>query len=181
MRRIREFRGVAQLVEQRPPKPWAEGSNPSTPVAKAFCRMTKGFCFVYLPSGNHMDEVKRYVNIAYIIAAIIMSWFYMNLVAWLMGWIGFGDTRLIGEHVTLSTIGGGILGIITAILLWRHAKSYEGALNVAREMKKVTWPNGDETKHAMKVVIIMALIVAAILFTFDFVAKELTDLILGIK
>ena len=26
-------RGVAQLVEQRPPKPWAEGSNPSTPVA----------------------------------------------------------------------------------------------------------------------------------------------------
>lgn len=41
--RWRIDRGVAQLVEQRPPKPWAEGSNPSTPVEQAFCRMTKGF------------------------------------------------------------------------------------------------------------------------------------------
>ncbi len=128
-----------------------------------------------------MDEVKRYVNIAYIIAAIVMSWFYMKLTAWIMGVLSIGDTHLIGEHVTLSTIGGGILGIITALILWRNARTYEGALNVAREMKKVTWPNGDETKHAMKVVIVMSLIVAMILFTFDFVAKELTDLILGIK
>ena len=38
-------RGVAQLVEQRPPKPWAEGSSPSTPVVKPFVCETEGFFF----------------------------------------------------------------------------------------------------------------------------------------
>ncbi|MBR4986165.1 MAG: preprotein translocase subunit SecE [Proteobacteria bacterium] len=86
-----------------------------------------------------------------------------------------------GEHVTYSTIAGIVLGVIAAIVLWRNAKVYEGALNVAREMKKVTWPTGDETKYAMKVVIATSLIVAMILFAFDMVAKELTELILGIR
>ena len=30
------FRGIAQLVEQRSPKPRAEGSNPSAPAIKVF-------------------------------------------------------------------------------------------------------------------------------------------------
>lgn len=128
-----------------------------------------------------MDEVKRYVNLAYIIAAIVMSWFFMNFAAWVLSVAHVNDTRLMGEHVTYSTIAGLVLGIIAAILLWRSPKIYEGSLNVAREMKKVTWPTGDETKYAMKVVIATALIVAAILFAFDFVAKWLTDLILGIN
>ncbi len=128
-----------------------------------------------------MDEVKRYVNLAYIIAAIVMSWFFMNFAAGVMGVCKVDDARLMGEHVTWSTIVGGILGVVTAIILWKSPKIYEGSLSVAREMKKVTWPTGDETKYAMKVVIATSLIVAAILFTFDFCAKELTDLILGIK
>ena len=31
-----EYRGIAQLVEQRSPKPRAEGSNPSAPAIKVF-------------------------------------------------------------------------------------------------------------------------------------------------
>ena len=127
-----------------------------------------------------MDEVRRYVNLSFIIAAMIMSWFYMKLSALIMAMIPITDRHLMGEHVTYSTIAGIILGVITAIILWRSPKVYEGALNVAREMKKVTWPTGDETKYAMKVVVIMSLIVLVILFCFDFCAKQLTDLILGI-
>ena len=32
----KRFRGIAQLVEQRSPKPRAEGSNPSAPAIKVF-------------------------------------------------------------------------------------------------------------------------------------------------
>jgi len=128
-----------------------------------------------------MDEVKRYVNLSYIIAAMIMSWFWMKLSAWVLSVAHVADVHLLGERVTYSTISGIVLGIITAVILWRSPKIYEGSLNVAREMKKVTWPNGEETKYAMKVVIATSLIVALILFCFDFAAKELTDLILGIK
>ena len=104
----------------------------------------------------------------------------MNFSALVMSWFSITDVRLMGEHVTYSTIAGIILGASSAITLWRIPFIYEGALSVAREMKKVTWPTGDETKYAMKVVIVMSLIVSAILFLFDFAAKQLTDLILGI-
>ena len=33
---LMRFRGIAQLVEQRSPKPRAEGSNPSAPAIKVF-------------------------------------------------------------------------------------------------------------------------------------------------
>ena len=128
-----------------------------------------------------MEDVKRYVNLSFVVAAMIMSWFLMKFSAWLLGTVHVTDVRLMGEHVTYSTIAGIVLGVIAAIVLWRNAKVYEGALNVAREMKKVTWPTGDETKYAMKVVIATSLIVAMILFAFDMVAKELTELILGIR
>ena len=128
-----------------------------------------------------MEDVKRYVNLAFVFAAMVRSWFLMKFSAWLMGTINVTDVRLMGEHVTYSTIAGIVLGVVAAILLWRNAKVYEGALNVAREMKKVTWPTRDETQYAMKVVIATSIIVAGILFAFDVVAKELTELILGIK
>ena len=128
-----------------------------------------------------MDEVRRYVNLAFIFAAMILSWFMMKFSALVMSWIpNVTDNRLMGEHVTYSTVAGIILGVLTTIVLWRSPKIYEGALSVAREMKKVTWPTADETKYAMKVVIATSLIVSAILFLFDFAAKQLTDLILGI-
>jgi len=127
-----------------------------------------------------MGEVKRYVNLAFIIAAMIMSWFFMKFSALIMAMASFTDKRLMGEHVTYSTIAGIVLGVVTAFLLWHSPKVYSGALNVAEEMKEVTWPNGDETVYAMKVVIIMSVLVSAILFFFDLVAKHLTDFILGI-
>lgn len=130
-----------------------------------------------------MDEVRRYVNLAFVLGGIAMSWFLMNIAAWVMSYIPAPglDANLLGEQVTVSTVVGVVLAFITTIVLWKTPKVYQGALSVAREMKKVTWPTWDETKHAMKVVIVTTCIIAMILFCFDFVAKELTDLILGIR
>ena len=132
-----------------------------------------------------MEEVRRYVNIAYIFVAIISAWFFMKITALVFAVANASDApifeELLGTSVTYSTIIGIVLGAAFAIFLARNPKIYEGSLNVAHEMKKVTWPTSDETKYAMKVVIAMSLIVAAILFAFDFVAKELTELILGIN
>ena len=42
---VREYRGIAQLVEQRSPKPRAEGSSPSAPAKmKAHLLMCFLFC-----------------------------------------------------------------------------------------------------------------------------------------
>ena len=127
-----------------------------------------------------MDEVRRYVNLSFIFAAIVMSWFFVKLSAMVMGWLKILDVRLMGEHVSYSTLIGIALAIVTTIVLWRNAKIYENSLNVAHEMRKVTWPTVDETKYAMKVVVATSIIVACILFCFDIVAQKLTSLIMGI-
>ena len=127
-----------------------------------------------------MNEVKRYVNLAFIIGGIILAWFCMKFAGWIISLTPLPDTRLMGEHVTYSTIIGIIMAGLISFLLWRNDRVHEGAIAVASEMKKVTWPTGDETKYAMKVVLAMSLIVSLILFLFDMGAKQLTDLILGI-
>ena len=124
-----------------------------------------------------MNEVKRYVNLAFVIAAMVMFWFFMKFSELVLSLVQVNDLRLMGEHVTISTVIGGVV----AVLMWRSPKIYEGSLNVAREMKKVTWPTKPETVYAMKVVVATSIIVALILFGFDFVAKQVTELILGIR
>ena len=54
------FRGIAQLVEQRSPKPRAEGSNPSAPATKnvrkrcneAVCGHCAILCFSVMNDGK---------------------------------------------------------------------------------------------------------------------------------
>jgi len=130
-----------------------------------------------------MDEVRRYVNLAFIFAGMLMSWLYVNVVKWVMGlsWVRIADVSLMGDLVTYSTLIGIALAVITVVILWRNAKVYENALNVAHEMRKVTWPTFDETKYAMKIVVVTCIIVALILSGFDLVAKQLTGSILGIN
>ncbi|MFA5624985.1 MAG: preprotein translocase subunit SecE [Bradymonadales bacterium] len=128
-----------------------------------------------------MDEVKRWVNLSFVFIAILLSWLLVNFAKAIFATFSILDAQLLGEHVTYSTLVGIVLAVIVTIIMYRNISVYDGSLHVAREMRKVTWPNWDETKYAMKVVIATSIIVALILFGFDIVAKELTALILGIS
>ena len=128
-----------------------------------------------------MDEVKRYVNISFVFVMMVLAWLFVNVIALVFGLLDIPDRPLMGDTVRDSTVCGLVLAIAGAIILWRNAKVYNWALNVAYEMTKVTWPTMDETKYAMKVVIATSVIVALILFGFDFVAKWITGWILGIS
>ena len=54
------FRGIAQLVEQRSPKPRAEGSNPSAPAIKVFT--TQVVCDIILQSSQVNGPVVQLVR-----------------------------------------------------------------------------------------------------------------------
>ena len=47
------------------------------------------------------------------------------------------------------------------------------------ELKKVTWPTSKEVRSATTVVILISIIAAVILFTFDMAWSSLTELIYG--
>ncbi len=128
-----------------------------------------------------MDDLRRWVNLSLIFAGMIVWWLAANIAATVLDLVGFVDFRIIGEYVTLSTAIGGVIGFIAMVALWNYRKLYEGLLNVAREMMKVTWPTADETKYATKTVFVATLITAAILSVFDFFFQWLTGLILGVS
>ena len=55
-------RGIAQLVEQRSPKPRAEGSNPSTPAKDRQCKADGLFVFIYRKiSGKQVGQTANTV------------------------------------------------------------------------------------------------------------------------
>ena len=127
-----------------------------------------------------MDDVKRWVNLAFVFGAMILGWFWSNTTSVILGLFDQRDFHILGEYVTLSVVIGIVLAIITTIVLYKNKTIYKKSIEVADEMKRVTWPTWDETKHAMKVVIITSIIVALILCIFDFCAEHLTALILKI-
>ena len=57
---LKRFRGIAQLVEQRSPKPRAEGSNPSAPAIKVFTTFV--VCDIMLKSSHINGPVVQLVR-----------------------------------------------------------------------------------------------------------------------
>lgn len=127
-----------------------------------------------------MDDIARWVNLSFVFAGLILWWLCARIVETFFGWFEIADTHVIGENLTMVSMYGLIGSVIITTVLWRHQKLYAGGLNVARELKKVTWPTLEETKSATRVVIVTTLIIAGILATFDFTFQRLTALILGV-
>ena len=127
-----------------------------------------------------MDDISRWVNLSFVFAGLIMWWFFARISETVMGLFEVTNGHVLGENFTSATLYGLILGAIATILLRRNPRVYESGINVAKEVRKVTWPNFEETKSATRVVIITTLIIAMILASFDFVFQKLTALILGV-
>ncbi|MBW1809985.1 MAG: preprotein translocase subunit SecE [Deltaproteobacteria bacterium] len=98
-------------------------------------------------------------------------------VATLMDWFGVGefDFQLIGEKFTLTTMIGFLVAGATTLYCYRHPKLSMLSNEVVVELKKVTWPNAQETRGATVVVIITVFIMAVFLGVFDLFWSNLMD------
>jgi len=128
-----------------------------------------------------MEDVSRWVNIAFVFIWMLAWWLFARVSEWVMGMLDIPDQHVLGENLTQASMVGLLIGTILTIALWRNRKLYQNGLLIAREVRKVHWPSLDETKDATRVVIITTLIIAAILAVFDYVFQKLTALILGIE
>ena len=99
------------------------------------------------------------------------------LAKWTAEWLGGYIVRNPSDLVTGGI--GVLVALSVGIALYRHERIYTMASDVIGELKKVTWPTRKETLVATRVVIIMSVISALILYTFDAVWSTVTDLIYG--
>lgn len=123
-------------------------------------------------------NVSRYVNISYGVLGLIVWIVFSKFFAFALGLISVDlDKWLLGENFTVSTACGLAVGIGSIILCRMHPAINTMAYEIANELKKVTWPNWQDTKVATIVVLITTAIIAVILGLFDLVWGWVTNYI----
>lgn len=123
-------------------------------------------------------QFSRYINLSYAIAGLLLWVVLSKLFALLFVTFEVTDTFLLGQDVRLSGVIALAIAVGGTFYAWRHPKMQTWSSEVAVEISKVTWPGWEETKQHTLVVIIFSLVISAIIASFDFFWKWLTDLLL---
>ena len=128
-----------------------------------------------------MDDVSRYVNIAFLVGGLILAFVMVNAADMILGSFSQSADPIVFVGRRLSffiglALGGGIAGYY-----WKREKTRQLATEVVVELSKVTWPTSEETQRSTKVVIAFTVVSAVTLFMFDFVWKFVTDQLLSVS
>ncbi|HET7826148.1 MAG TPA: preprotein translocase subunit SecE [Anaeromyxobacter sp.] len=121
-----------------------------------------------------VEQPKRIVAIAYVLAALILGGFFERLLALAFGYVRVNDFAVFGDW-SLSTVLGFVLAAVVAVVVWRIPRTQTVSLEVALELRRVTWPSLRETRAATYAVILASAISAVILGLFDFVWSWLSS------
>ncbi len=118
-------------------------------------------------------DAKRIVGIAYVVFAIVGVLFFTSLIESIFAALRWSNPMLLGvDQLSPASLIAFLItaGIIIACCV--NKKVYSGSLDVATELKRVTWPTLAETKVSTIAVIIVSAIASIILFGFDFISSK---------
>jgi preprotein translocase subunit SecE len=115
-----------------------------------------------------VEQPKRIVAIAYVLAAIALGAFLERVLAQVFVYVRVNDFEVAGGW-SLSTLIGFALAAVAAIVVWRIPRTQTVSLEVALELRRVTWPTLRETRAATVAVIVASAIAAVVLGLFDMV------------
>jgi preprotein translocase SecE subunit len=124
-----------------------------------------------------MGSNRRWVGVAFMVFGVLFWILTTKFIATIMEWVGVSeyDFQLIGERFTLTTLLGFLIAGVATLYCYRHPRLSTLSNEVVVELKKVTWPNAQETRSATVVVIITVFIMATFLGVFDLFWSNLMD------
>ena len=122
-------------------------------------------------------DPKRLVGIFFVLATLAIAVFLEKVLALVFSYTRWSDVAVFGEDWTLSTVLGFVIAVVAAVVLWRTPKVQTTSLDIASELKKVTWPTFRETRAATVAVVIATFVAAIILGVFDYVWAKVSSLI----
>ncbi len=112
-------------------------------------------------------DPRRMVLIFYVLAALALGVFLEKILGLAFSYARWNDPAVFGEDWTLTTVLGFALAVAAGLVVWRMPKTQTVSLEVAGELKKVTWPTLRETRAATVAVVVATAIAAVILGAFD--------------
>jgi preprotein translocase subunit SecE len=122
-------------------------------------------------------DPKRMVVIFFVLAALALGVFLEKILALVFTYARWNDPAVFGEDWSLTTVLGFIVAAVAAVVAWRVPRTQIVSLEVASELKKVTWPTMRETRAATVAVVIATFTAAIILGLFDYVWAKISSLI----
>jgi preprotein translocase subunit SecE len=121
-----------------------------------------------------VDQPKRIVAIFYVLAALALGVFLQKVLELAVAATRFNDAEvLFGWSVT--QIAGFAIAALAAVIVWRIPKTQQVSLEIALELRRVTWPSMRETRAATVAVIVASAVAAIILGVFDLVWSWLSS------
>jgi preprotein translocase subunit SecE len=114
------------------------------------------------------EQPKRYVIIFYALAAVVLGFFAERVLQKAFAFLRWNDAAVLGDYTVTTLVGFGA-AIVAAVVTWQVERTRTLSLQVAEELRRVTWPSVRETRAATVAVILASAIAAAILGVFDFV------------
>ncbi len=122
-------------------------------------------------------DPRRMVGIFFVLAAIAVGTFLEKVLGLVFSYARWNDPEVFGADWTVTTLLGFAVAIAAAVVLWRTPRVHAVSLEVAGELKKVTWPTLRETRAATVAVVVATFVAAAILGVFDYVWAKLSSLV----
>ena len=121
-----------------------------------------------------VEQPRRIVAIFYVVAAIVLGMFLEKVLEIVFAAVGVNDFSILGM-ANLSSAIGFALAFLAAIVAWQVPKTQRLSLEIALELRRVTWPSLRETRAATIAVIIASFVAAVILGIFDLVWSWLSS------
>jgi preprotein translocase subunit SecE len=121
-----------------------------------------------------VEQPKRIVAIFYVLAALALGMFLEKVLEISFAAAGVNDLVVFGDW-TLSTVVGFLLAVAIAVVVWRVPKTQRVSMEIALELRRVTWPSLRETRAATIAVIVASFVSAIILGVFDLVWSWLSS------
>lgn len=117
----------------------------------------------------------RYVLWGYIAIGLLVWLVLYKSLSGLWDVFKWNDYQLAGESIKMTTLIAFGFATLLVLFLWRNSRINNTAIEIAAELKKVTWPSKKETYSSTVVVIITTIIISAILGLFDLIWSFVTS------
>jgi len=122
-------------------------------------------------------DPKRMVIIFFVLAALAVGVFLERVLGLVFSYARWNDPAIFGEDWSLTTVLGYAIAAVAAAVAWRATRVQTVSLEVAGELKKVTWPTLRETRAATVAVVVATFVAAIVLGVFDYVWAKLSSLV----
>ncbi len=120
---------------------------------------------------------QKYIIMTFLVAGVLIGFTLRGLAVPILAQLEMGDPQVFGL-INATSLAGIVSGVLTFLILNRHPLVVRYTNDVIIELRRVTWPDREETIRSTTVVIATTLFVAVMLGIYDYAWAEITSALL---